>query len=41
MSLIGSEHDESRDWREFDDREARQDRIADDLAGALSDEPGF
>lgn len=27
-------------WREFDDRDAHQDRIASDLAGAL-DEPGF
>ncbi|GEL25734.1 hypothetical protein PSU4_46880 [Pseudonocardia sulfidoxydans NBRC 16205] len=27
-------------WREFDDRDAHQDRIASDLAGAL-DEPGL
>ena len=27
-------------WREFGDRDANQDRIASDLAGAL-DEPGF
>lgn len=27
-------------WREFDDRDAHQDRIASDLAGTL-DEPGF
>ena len=27
-------------WREFSDRDANQDRIASDLAGAL-DEPGF
>jgi hypothetical protein len=28
------------DWRQFDDRDARQDRIATELAGAAAD-PGF
>jgi hypothetical protein len=28
------------DWRQFDDRDARQDRIAAELAGAATD-PGF
>jgi len=31
----------SGDWREFDDRDAHQDRIARDLIGALAEEPGL
>jgi hypothetical protein len=41
MSRSRIEHDDPRDWREFDDRDGHQDRIAADLAGVLSDEPGL
>ena len=33
-------HAETAAWRQFDDRDARQDRIATELAGAAAD-PGF
>lgn len=37
-SALGVSSDNT--WREFDDRDANQDRIASGLAGALA-EPGF
>jgi len=41
MPSTRSDHDETRDWRTFTDRDAYQARLVADLVAALSDEPGL
>ena len=40
MSRTAAPAESTTDWRQFDDRTAREDAIGADLAGALA-EPGF
>jgi len=40
MSRTAALAESTTDWRQFDDRAAREDAIGADLAGALT-EPGF
>ena len=37
MFRIAAQPETTTDWRHFDDRDARQDRIATELAGAAAD----